>query len=220
MVWLGKLAGMSAAIFMLMPGRVSGITGYAGLALFSLSLCLFWSSYFSQRSDRPQFAFEEGLPSRLVETGPYRFIRNPFYASYMLNWLAAPLATRQPWLLLPAALLGLLYYKAARLEESQFGESRFRFKYERYKSRAGRFLPNPTGLWKSVFGSKPCRALHERLDPGQAGGKATQLSHLVGESYPVPPGIVIQDECFREFLSQNRLDERIEEILSRKSSRS
>ena len=76
----------------------------------------------------------------LITHGPYKWIRNPIYTSYMIFWVAGAFAINQ-W---PAYLLGALhvyfYFDAVRGEEkalsSQFGDA-----YLDYKKRAGRFFP-------------------------------------------------------------------------------
>ena len=35
----------------------------------------------------------EDTPASLNQSGPYRFVRHPFYTSYSLTWLAAAVAT-------------------------------------------------------------------------------------------------------------------------------
>jgi protein-S-isoprenylcysteine O-methyltransferase Ste14 len=68
-------------------------------------------------------------------------LRHPIYSAYLLAWIAAPLATGQFWLLLPAAAMGCLYYRAARQEENSFLTSSFAPRYKDYQERTGMFLP-------------------------------------------------------------------------------
>ena len=51
--------------------------------------------------------------------------------------------------------------------------------------------------------------LGQALDPGQAGGKASNLSKLIGLGFPVPAGHVLTCEAFRRFLAADGLGARI-----------
>ncbi len=81
-----------------------------------------------------------------MEHGPYRFVRHPFYCSYLLAWAAGFVATAQTWLLPTVAVMLVIYVRAAKLEEEKFTRSPLAGTYERYRSRTGLFLPNPVKL--------------------------------------------------------------------------
>ena len=76
----------------------------------------------------------------LVTSGPYRWVRHPFYDSLALLLLAIVLAASNWFLLLTGALFFVLIAIRSRTEEAKllarFGES-----YRVYRSRTGRFLP-------------------------------------------------------------------------------
>jgi protein-S-isoprenylcysteine O-methyltransferase Ste14 len=91
------------------------------------------------------FAYSNDQPRFLLDRGPYAYIRNPFYTSYLLaygsavvlfpGWITAAVFAAMFWILL----------SAARHEERKFSGSALRFRYEAYKARTGRFLPKLTG---------------------------------------------------------------------------
>ena len=85
--------------------------------------------------------FSEDPPAELIVTGPFRFVRNPFYLSYLLVYLQALVASRSVWAVLPLALMGWLYYRAAIFEEKKFLRSSLAAQYRRYAATTGRFLP-------------------------------------------------------------------------------
>jgi protein-S-isoprenylcysteine O-methyltransferase Ste14 len=80
----------------------------------------------------------------LVTTGPYRWVRHPFYVSFVLLVLAVSLLTAS-WLF---ALLGsvgfVLLAIRTRTEEAKLIE-RFGDDYRRYMERTGQFFPRLRG---------------------------------------------------------------------------
>jgi protein-S-isoprenylcysteine O-methyltransferase Ste14 len=78
----------------------------------------------------------------LVTSGPYRYVRHPFYGGAALATLANGLAAANWFLLVTSALVIVLFAIRTRTEEQKlidrFGES-----YRVYMARTGRFLPRP-----------------------------------------------------------------------------
>jgi protein-S-isoprenylcysteine O-methyltransferase Ste14 len=109
-------------------GAVAGFLG-AALAVWG------WRSLGGSATPFPRP--REG--GRLVESGPYAFVRHPVYAGGFLFFLGFALAT-SPVALLPLAALALLWRNKAALEEEllaeQFDE------YSDYRRRVpGAFVP-------------------------------------------------------------------------------
>jgi protein-S-isoprenylcysteine O-methyltransferase Ste14 len=77
---------------------------------------------------------------RLVTTGPYRWVRHPFYDAVGLAILANSLAAANWFLFLTGGLGFILMIARTRIEErhllARFGDS-----YRAYAERTGRFLP-------------------------------------------------------------------------------
>jgi len=112
-----------------------------GLAGVAASLALFnWASY-SIRAREFSYVFSTDVPQFLHTHGPYAYVRNPFYSSYMLALLSA--AMIHPGVLAVAIAIAMFFYfeMAARFEERKFEGSPLRAEYAAYKSRTGRFLP-------------------------------------------------------------------------------
>src|SRR5262249_12505301 len=65
-----------------------------GTGLYLASLSLFWWTVVTTRRTRLTLAFSSDKPRYLLRSGPYKFIRHPFYTSYTLFWLAGLVATR------------------------------------------------------------------------------------------------------------------------------
>jgi protein-S-isoprenylcysteine O-methyltransferase Ste14 len=76
----------------------------------------------------------------LVTTGPYRYVRHPFYVTIALAFLGVSLATANWFVALAAAIpLGFLAART-RIEEEKLIE-RFGDDYRDYMRRVGRFVP-------------------------------------------------------------------------------
>jgi protein-S-isoprenylcysteine O-methyltransferase Ste14 len=112
-----------------------------GSGLYALSLAVFWSAVLTHGRRPPTLAFSDDAPDRLVESGPYRHVRHPFYLSYSLAWLAGVAATRQPWLLVSVTVMGAIYVSAARREERKFLAGQLAASYRDYQRRTGMFVP-------------------------------------------------------------------------------
>lgn len=76
----------------------------------------------------------------LVTTGPYRWVRHPFYVSFVLAMLANSLVTAN-WCVLAtgAVVFCLLVYRTSKEEENLV--ERFGDDYRKYMSATGRFWP-------------------------------------------------------------------------------
>ncbi|MGB7219375.1 MAG: isoprenylcysteine carboxylmethyltransferase family protein [Vicinamibacterales bacterium] len=76
----------------------------------------------------------------LVTSGPYRFVRHPFYDSVALLLLGIALTAANWFLLLTGGLVFALLTIRSRVEEANL-LARFGEPYRAYRSRTGRFLP-------------------------------------------------------------------------------
>lgn len=111
------------------------------VALYILAYTLFHAALRTHGRDRPAFVFTEVTPCSFCASGPYRYIRHPLYAAYLLAWLAPVLATAQWWLVATTAWMAALYTLAAWQEERAFAQSSFAAEYQRYRQQAGMFWP-------------------------------------------------------------------------------
>ncbi|MGH7253133.1 MAG: isoprenylcysteine carboxylmethyltransferase family protein [Nitrospiraceae bacterium] len=76
----------------------------------------------------------------LVTSGPYRWVRHPFYVSLALCVLANSLVAANWFLFLSGSLLFVLLIVRTRTEEKKL-LARFGDSYRAYMDRTGRFLP-------------------------------------------------------------------------------
>lgn len=138
---LGTALGLICLCGIPLFGIASIIGGLIALLLCAASLALFWWAIHTNRRQPLSFAFSEDEPRHLVSNGPYRWIRHPFYSAYLLAWLAVPVATLQPLMLMPLLAMGTIYVSAARIEEQKFAGSVMATDYARYRDTTGAFLP-------------------------------------------------------------------------------
>jgi protein-S-isoprenylcysteine O-methyltransferase Ste14 len=132
--------------FILLTPQITNRQGICAAILYIAALLLFWWAL-RTNSQRPLSAvFSPDTPIHLTQHGPYRFIRHPFYCSYLLTWAAGVAATAQIWLLPTVAVMLVIYIRAARMEERKFTESPLAGTYALYRSRTGLFVPNPFKL--------------------------------------------------------------------------
>lgn len=138
----GTALGILLLILLLFSERTQlGLRSAAALALMIGSQLLFWRAMKAFGPRRPSIAFSPGAPEALVASGPYRYVRHPFYLAYTLFWLGGLIAVPHWPLALGVAVICTLYYRAAALEEKVIAESPLGDQYAAYKKTAGMFLP-------------------------------------------------------------------------------
>ncbi len=76
----------------------------------------------------------------LVTTGPYRWVRHPFYVTFFLAVLANSLTAANWFIFATCGLAFLLIVVRTKTEEAKLIE-RFGDEYRRYMDRTGRFIP-------------------------------------------------------------------------------
>jgi protein-S-isoprenylcysteine O-methyltransferase Ste14 len=132
------------AIFL--TNSITGERGSLAALLYLCSLGLFWWAIRTNSSARLSAAFSPDVPVHLVDSGPYRFIRHPFYCSYVVAWSAGTIATARWWLLPTVAIMAIIYWKAANSEEEKFSRSPLAAEYQKYRERTAWLVPNPMKL--------------------------------------------------------------------------
>jgi protein-S-isoprenylcysteine O-methyltransferase Ste14 len=112
------------------------------LALLFFSNLLFWSARVAHGKTRPAAVFGEAVPEAFVSSGPYRFVRHPFYLSYVLTFLATATMSGNSWLYLSSTIIFALYNLAARQEEKLLATSpSIGTKYVDYCQHSSRWFP-------------------------------------------------------------------------------
>jgi protein-S-isoprenylcysteine O-methyltransferase Ste14 len=80
-------------------------------------------------------------PRHIVTYGAYRFIRHPFYSSFLLAFAAATLLLPHPVILAFALYVLLILNLTAAGEEKKLQASELGSEYQAYMMRTGRFFP-------------------------------------------------------------------------------
>lgn len=80
----------------------------------------------------------------LVTTGPYRYVRHPFYLSFLIAVIGGGIVTANWYLFLTSLLPFAFLVARTRIEEEKLVE-RFGDEYREYMSRTGRFWPRLHG---------------------------------------------------------------------------
>lgn len=128
----------------------SAALGALSIILLMVSLLLFVASVRANRTKPLSLAYSTDMPQHLNRSGPYSFVRHPFYTSYMLTIIAAALAISALWVLPLVVVSGTIYYNAARFEEEKFDKSGLAIEYRQYRSEVGMFFPRLSMLYNSV----------------------------------------------------------------------
>lgn len=141
LVVLSAMLYFAAMLHLFVTGAPRPPLAAAAAVLMTCSLLLFRSA---RRSSPPRtlaVAFGEADPAQIVTTGPYRYMRHPFYVSYMLYWAAAFLSAPHPLIGAGTLTILVLYVILAGREERALLASPLGPEYRQYQSRSGRFLP-------------------------------------------------------------------------------
>ena len=115
-----------------------------GMAAQAASAMLFWSAVRACRSEPLTAIFEADVPVRLVQAGPYAYLRHPFYAAYSVFWLGGWIASGSLVALASLPVMLAIYVHGAREEERKFARSSLAAEYVSYRRRVGVWLPRPS----------------------------------------------------------------------------
>lgn len=113
----------------------------AGFAFHLAALSLFTASVAATRRSRLTLAFDDDVPEHIARHGPYRWVRHPFYLSYILFWVGCAAAAFHVVTVTAAALLTATYVLAAVREERKFARSALAHDYRAYARQAGLLWP-------------------------------------------------------------------------------
>jgi protein-S-isoprenylcysteine O-methyltransferase Ste14 len=127
-------------------------------SIYAAGLALYWWAIATNRKRRLSAAFSDDLPTHLVEDGPYRLVRHPFYCSYLLAWSAGVIGSGCLWLLATVAVMLGIYLHAAYVEERKFARCGLANEYEAFRRRTGLLMPNP---WKMLT-ARPWKVMAAR----------------------------------------------------------
>jgi protein-S-isoprenylcysteine O-methyltransferase Ste14 len=111
----------------------------SALVLYIVALGLFWWAVPQATKAQLNIAFTNAMPVVLLVDGPYEYVRHPFYASYLLYWVAGALISN--WLWVSVFVMGCFYFAAIREEEDGFRLSPLAASYDAYRRKTGALFP-------------------------------------------------------------------------------
>ena len=137
---LAVIAGLALNWFVplpFLPGELPA--GWLGAMVFVLALALFaWAivTITNAGSNVPT-----SLPTTtVVESGPYRFTRNPIYLGMFLGLIGLAIAFNSLWLLLTLVPFALVIRYGVVTREEAYLDRKFGHIYRRYRARVRRWL--------------------------------------------------------------------------------
>jgi len=134
------LAGLALNWFLPLPFVPAAVpAGWLGATVFALALALFaWAIATITRAGSN---VPSSLPTTtIVDTGPYRFTRNPIYLGMALGLIGLAIALNSLWLLLALVPFVLVIRYAVITREEAYLQRKFGDVYRRYCVRARRWL--------------------------------------------------------------------------------
>jgi protein-S-isoprenylcysteine O-methyltransferase Ste14 len=138
---MGLVFFIAQVLAIAIQAKVWILTSLVAIAIYLGALALFYWAVPYARSGGFCLAFSSVITKELVRAGPYRYIRHPFYASYLLFWVAGVMASHQPLLLLSVVFMAAFYARAIAHEEKQFLSGPLSADYTQYMAMTGRLLP-------------------------------------------------------------------------------
>jgi hypothetical protein len=79
-------------------------------------------------------------PDRIVDEGPYRYVRNPMYLGHLIFMLGLAITFRS-WIALALLLFHMVWFHRRVLRDEAHLEERFGAPYLAYKTRVKRWIP-------------------------------------------------------------------------------
>jgi protein-S-isoprenylcysteine O-methyltransferase Ste14 len=129
------LAGLALNWLMPLPFIPAAVpAGWLGAMVFGLALALFaWAIATVTRAGSN---VRTSLPTTtIVDTGPYRFMRNPIYLGMVLGLIGLAVALNSLWLLLTLVPFALVIRYGVVAREEAYLERKFGDVYRRYRAQ-------------------------------------------------------------------------------------
>jgi protein-S-isoprenylcysteine O-methyltransferase Ste14 len=121
----------------ILPRSVGTMAG--GWLLFALGIALFAAALLNFRRARTSLIPVKPTTA-IVESGPYRFTRNPMYVSMTLIYLGVTLWIDSIWPLVFLPIILFTVQRAVIAREERYLEAKFGEAYRGYKARVRRWI--------------------------------------------------------------------------------
>ena len=127
---------------------------------YTLAIVLMLTAKAAHAARAPDYIGSANVPAALVVSGPYRWVRHPFYSAYLLV-LTASVGMAGPSWPVVAATAGLVavFVWGAKREEAQLLASALGPQYRGWQERTGMFVPRliRPACRASADRNAPCR---------------------------------------------------------------
>jgi protein-S-isoprenylcysteine O-methyltransferase Ste14 len=137
---LAVLVGLALNWLMPLPFMPATVpAGWLGAIVFVLAFALFvWAAVTLSRAGSN---VPTNLPTTtIVDTGPYRFTRNPIYLAMVLGLIGLAIAFNSLWLLLTLVPFALVIHYGVVAREEAYLDREFGDVYRAYRARVRRWL--------------------------------------------------------------------------------
>lgn len=138
---LYSLLVLASPLYSVDSSNTNKLVFFISLFLTIASIVLFWLAAIAIKKFKFDVIFSENLPETIVKSGPYQYIRHPFYSSYILAYLSIILMNFDLIASAFAAFLIFYYYWAASQEEKIFLQSHFNQEYSDHIKNTKMFFP-------------------------------------------------------------------------------
>jgi protein-S-isoprenylcysteine O-methyltransferase Ste14 len=142
----GQTSFISGSIAVFWTALHEGIhiaNGVIGVAIVVLSISLYEWARRTVAARNFYIGLAGEVPGALCESGPYRYIRHPFYMSYMLAFLAMLVATPAVVAVVVFVCNVALFVYMALDDERTMSKSPLAEAYSKYANRVGKLLVLP-----------------------------------------------------------------------------
>ena len=123
--------------------EISHTTTNAGVSFITIALVLsalaiFWWAVKTNSAKQLEFAYTSSTEKQLIKTGPFAWVRHPFYLAYLMTWSGYALLVQSGASVAITITMFCLFIYAAIAEEKELSENQ---EYAGYKAKVGMFLP-------------------------------------------------------------------------------
>ncbi len=112
--------------------------GVVSVIIYFLGVSLFWWSLLTAKKLNFANSPREG---ELITSGPYRFVRHPFYLSYLMVWFGCLIFIQSWVIVIGFSVLAAIYVFSAVNEERMIMSGLRGADYKEYRSRVSMFIP-------------------------------------------------------------------------------
>jgi len=127
--------------FFFTSGKFNASVLVIGIVFSSLSLLIYWLCVSSVRDFKLAVIHGNIEGNKILDRGIYKYIRHPFYTSYLFCYLGLVFCLPQIPVIITVCLLVCVYIRAAWVEEKNLLASAEGENYASYKKSTGMFLP-------------------------------------------------------------------------------